>query len=259
MSEARFTIDLTGRVALVTGAASGIGRAAAARYADAGAAVMCADIDGEGAKETAERILAGSGRAASLRLDVTDESAVEKSLQQTLDALGGFDILFNNAGIGDLDYERTLDVNQNGVYYGLKHGARALAERGGGAIVNTASIAGLQGLVTPLAMEMGFEADGGVAYIASKHAVVGMTRQYAITYARRGVRVNAVAPGYIETPMTEMIRDGSVIQSGYEDLHPMGRLGRPEEIADAAVFLSSDLASFITGHTLPVDGGYSAR
>jgi NAD(P)-dependent dehydrogenase (short-subunit alcohol dehydrogenase family) len=259
MSDAKPTIDLSDKVALVTGAGSGIGRAAAIRYAEAGAAVMCADIDGDGAKLTSERVAGDGGRAASLQLDVTDESAVEKSLQQTLDALGGFDILFNNAGIGDTDYDRTLDVNLNGVYYGLRYGAALLAQRGGGAIVSTASIAGLQGLVTPFPMGQGFEQGGGVAYVASKHAVVGMTRQYAVTYGRQGVRVNAVAPGYIDTPMTVGIRDGSVVQQGYEDLHPMGRLGRPEEIADAAVFLSSDRASFITGVTLPVDGGYSAR
>lgn len=259
MSETRPTIDLRDKVALVTGAASGIGQAASIRLAEAGAAVMCADIDGDGAKATSETIAGSGGSAASLQLDVTDETAVEKSLQQTLDALGGFDILFNNAGIGDIDYDRTLDVNLNGVYYGLKHGAALLAERGGGAIVSTASIAGLQGLVTPFPMGDSFVEGGGIAYVASKHAVVGMTRQYAISYAQRGVRVNAVAPGYIDTPLTAMIRDGSVVQSGYEDLHPMGRLGRAEEIADAVVYLSSDGASFITGVTLPVDGGYSAR
>jgi NAD(P)-dependent dehydrogenase (short-subunit alcohol dehydrogenase family) len=258
MSDAKPTSDLSDKVALVTGAASGIGRAASIRLAEAGAAVMCADIDGDGAKATAETIAGSGGRAASLQLDVTDETGVEQSLQQTIDALGGFDILFNNAGIGDIDYERTLDVNLNGVYYGLKHGAALLAKRGGGAIVNTASIAGLQGLVTPPAMSQGFIEGGGVAYIASKHAVVGMTRQYAITYAQQGVRVNAVAPGYIDTPLTERIRDGAALQSAYETMHPMGRLGRAEEIADAVVYLSSDRASFITGVTLPVDGGYSA-
>jgi NAD(P)-dependent dehydrogenase (short-subunit alcohol dehydrogenase family) len=259
MSDPRPPSDLTGKVALVTGGASGIGRATCVRMAQAGAAVMCADIDADGAKATSEMIGRDGGRAASLQLDVTDDTAVEKSLQQTEDALGGFDILFNNAGIGSTDYDRTLDVNLNGVYYGLRHGAELLASRGGGAIVNTASIAGLQGLVTPLPMGSGMVEGGGIAYIASKHAVVGMTRQFAITYGQRGVRVNAVAPGYIDTPMTEQIRDGSVIQSGYEDLHPMGRLGRPEEIADAVVFLASERASFITGHILPVDGGYSAR
>jgi len=256
------TINLTDKVALVTGAASGIGRATAVAYAQAGAAVMCADIDVDGAKVTSERINGAGGRAASLQLDVTDETAVEKSLQQTLDALGGFDILFNNAGIGDVDYKMTLDVNQNGVYYGLRYGAELLASRGGGAIVNTASIAGLQGLVSPLSMQSdaaGMTEGGGIAYIASKHAVVGMTAQYAISYAQRGVRVNAVAPGYIDTPMTDMLKEDVQIQHEYEQLHPMARLGQPQEIATAVVFLSSDAASFITGHTLPVDGGYSCR
>lgn len=255
-------IDLTGKVALVTGAGSGIGRASALRYAQAGASVMCADIDADGAKVTAESIRGDGGEAASLQLDVTDETAVEKSLQQTIDALGGFDILFNNAGVGGHDYQQTIEVNQNGVYYGLKHGSALLAERGGGAIVNTASIAGLQGLVSPLTANMPAAAmieGGGIAYIASKHAVVGMTAQYAIAFGERGVRVNAVAPGYIETPMTEMLREDLQIQHEYEQLHPMARLGQPDEIATAVVFLSSPAASFITGHTLPVDGGYSCR
>lgn len=262
MSMQKVTVDLTGKVALVTGAGSGIGRATSVKYAEAGAAVMCADIDADGAKLTSEMINGEGGSAASLHLDVTDESAVEKSLQQTLDALGGFDILFNNAGVGDISYEKTLAVNQNGVYYGLRHGAELLAKRGGGAIVNTASIAGLQGLVSPISMQAdaaGMIEGGGIAYIASKHAVVGMTAQYAISYAQQGVRVNAVAPGYIDTPMTSMIREDVQIQHEYEQLHPMGRLGQPEEIATAVVFLSSDAASFITGHTLPVDGGYSCR
>ncbi len=254
--------DLTDKVAVVTGAASGIGRATALAYAEAGARVMCADIDGDGAKLTSEAIAEAGGEAAPLQLDVSDESAFEKGLSQTIDTLGGFDILFNNAGVGSSDYELTIQVNQNGVYYGLKHGAALLAERGGGAIVNTASIAGLQGLVSPLSQAMGDEGmveGGGIAYIASKHAVVGMTAQYAISYAKRGVRVNAVAPGYIDTPMTSPLREDLQIQHAYEQLHPMGRLGHAEEIAGAVVFLSSDAASFITGHTLPVDGGYSCR
>lgn len=254
--------DLSDKVALVTGAASGIGRASALAFAAAGARVMCADLDADGAKLAAEEIGRDGGEAAALQLDVSDESAFEKGLSQTVDTLGGFDVLFNNAGVGSEDYDLTLQVNQHGVYYGLKHGAALLAERGGGAIVNTASIAGLQGLVSPLSEAMGESGmveGGGIAYIASKHAVVGMTAQFAISYAKRNVRVNAVAPGYIDTPMTMPLREDLQIQHAYEQLHPMGRLGRAEEIAGAVVFLSSDAASFITGHTLPVDGGYSCR
>lgn len=254
--------ELRDKVALITGAASGIGRAAALRFAEEGAAVMCADIAVAGAEETAQLVNEAGGRAAALSLDVTDAVAVQKSLEQTEDALGGFDLLFNNAGVAaGMDFDQTLDVNVKGVYYGLAHGARRLAERGGGAIVNTASIAGLGGLVFPLGeMPLGeVGEEPAAAYISSKHAVVGLTRQFAILFGTRGVRVNAVAPGYIKTPMTAMIREEPVVEQGFEQLHPLGRLGLPEEIADAALFLASERASFITGAILPVDGGYTAR
>ncbi len=245
-----------GNVALITGAASGIGRAAARLFAEAGASVMCADIDLAGARETADAI---GARAAALELDVSDEAAVKKALQETIDVLGGFDVLFNNAGVGGgHGYERTLDVNLNGVYYGLAHGAELMAERGGGAIVNTASVLGLVGMHLPVGRERPID-PSGASYVASKHGVVGLTRHFALFYAPYGVRVNAVNPGYIETPMTEPVRDQGPLQNRYEELHPMGRLGQPEEVAEAAVFLASDRASFITGVTLPVDGGYTAR
>ena len=245
-----------GKVALITGAASGIGRAAARLFAEAGAKVMCADIDLAGARETAEAI---GPNAAAIELDVSNEPEVKKALQQTLDALGGFDVLFNNAGLGaGHGYERTLDVNLNGVYYGLAHGAELMAERGGGAIVNTASILGLVGMHSPAASRRPIDASG-VSYVASKHAVVGLTRQFALYYAPYRVRVNAVNPGFIDTPMSEPVRDEGPVQSHIEELHPLGRLGQPEEVAEAVLFLASDRASFITGVTLPVDGGYTAR
>jgi len=250
--------ELAGKVALVTGAASGIGRAAALRFAKGNASVMCADIDAGGAKETAERIASAGGRAASLGLDVTDENAVRDALDRTLAELGGLGVLFNNAGVGAADYDRVIDVNLHGVYFGLKHGAERMAARGGGSIVSTASIAGLVGLESAMPSE-GPLAEGGVGYIASKHAVVGLTRQFALHYARQGVRVNAVAPGYIVTPMTAMLRQDPDHEKRLARLHPMARLGRPEEIAEAALFLASDAASFITGVVLPVDGGYTAR
>jgi NAD(P)-dependent dehydrogenase (short-subunit alcohol dehydrogenase family) len=251
---------LSGKVAFITGAASGIGRASALRFHDDGAAVMCADMNIEGARDTAARIAEHGGRAAALQLDVADPAAVEAALRRTLSELGGLHVVFNNAGIGGaFGWEKTLDVNLRGVYNGLFYGCQLLAERGGGAVVSTASIAGLVGLVAPpvnppIPMEY-----GSGAYQASKGAVVELTRQFAVTFAKRGVRVNAVAPGYIVTPMTELIRETEGYTAFLEDLHPLGRLGNPEEIAAAAAFLASDDASFITGVTLPVDGGYTAR
>jgi NAD(P)-dependent dehydrogenase (short-subunit alcohol dehydrogenase family) len=250
--------ELAGKVALITGAASGIGRAAALRFAKGGAAVMCADIDAGGAKETAEQIAAQGGRGVALALDVTDENAVRDALERCAAELGGLNVLFNNAGVGNKSFEHTLDVNLKGVYYGLRHGAELMAVRGGGAIVNTASIAGLVGLEGSMPGDGPLQG-GGIGYIAAKHGVVGLTRQFALHYAQRGVRVNAVAPGYIATPMTAMLRQVPDLEKRLELLHPMARLGRPEEIAEAALFLASDAASFITGVVLPVDGGYTAR
>jgi NAD(P)-dependent dehydrogenase (short-subunit alcohol dehydrogenase family) len=253
---------LENRVALVTGAGSGIGRASSLAFAVEGAAVMCADIDEAAAQDTAAQIAESGGKSAALRLDVTDDDAVRDSLTATLDELGGLDVLFNNAGIGggEAGWEQVLAVNLNGVYYGLKHAAPLLAERGGGVIINTSSVAGLVGLVGAAAAagEMPDEPPSG-AYVASKHGVVGLTRQFAVSYGRRGVRVNCINPGYIETPMTAGLRENEEGRQFLTSLHPMGRLGQPEEIAGAAVFLASDDASFINGHTLVVDGGYTAR
>jgi NAD(P)-dependent dehydrogenase (short-subunit alcohol dehydrogenase family) len=254
---------LSEKVALVTGAGSGIGRASALRMASEGAAVMCADIDGDGAQQTAAQIAEHGGKSAALELDVTSEAAVQDALQQTVQELGGLQVVFNNAGIGGrlTGWDAVINVNLSGVYYGTFHGCAVMAERGGGAVINTASVAGLNGLVgyVPPEMEGGPVLPGAGAYVASKHGVIGLTRQFAVTYGKRGVRVNAIAPGYIVTPMTEMMRELPEAEQFITDLHPMGRLGQPEEIASAAVFLASDDASFITGVVLPVDGGYTAR
>ncbi|MCZ6854508.1 MAG: SDR family NAD(P)-dependent oxidoreductase [Gammaproteobacteria bacterium] len=253
---------LDGKVVLITGAASGIGRASAIRMAAEGAAVMCADIDLNGAEVTASRIAQdGSNAAAAMGLDVANEADVQAALQTTVDELGGLDVIFNNAGIGgnEAGWDKTIAVNLSGVYHGLFHGAPFLAARGGGSIINTASVAGLVGLTGIQTGEPAALQPGAGAYVAAKHGVSGLTKQYAVTFGTQGVRVNAIAPGYIETPMTAPVRETEEVQRYIESLHPLGRIGPPEEIAAAAVFLASDDASFITGIVLPVDGGYTAR
>ena len=254
---------LDGTIALITGAASGIGRASAERMATEGAAIMCADIDGDGAEQTALTIEQRGGSASFLALDVSSESEVKGAVEKTVQELGGLDILFNNAGVGggDFGWDGTIAINLSGVYYGLFYGVPIMVERGGGAVINTASIAGLVGLTLgSLSEDQPVEmAPGTGAYIAAKHGVAGLTKQFAVAFGAKGVRVNAIAPGYIETPMTEGIRDIDGATEYLKSLHPLGRLGQPEEIAAAAAFLASDEASFINGIVLPVDGGYTAR
>jgi len=228
-----------------------------------GAAIMCADIDGDGAERTALTIEQRGGSASFLALDVSSESEVKGAVEKTVQELGGLDILFNNAGVGggDFGWDGTIAINLSGVYYGLFYGVPIMVERGGGAVINTASIAGLVGLTLgSLSEDQPVEmAPGTGAYIAAKHGVAGLTKQFAVAFGAKGVRVNAIAPGYIETPMTEGIRDIDGATEYLKSLHPLGRLGQPEEIAAAAAFLASDEASFINGIVLPVDGGYTAR
>ncbi len=254
--------NLSEKVALVTGAASGIGRESAIRMAADGARVMCADLDEAGATATANVIGQQGGEARAIRLDVAQESDVQGVIEATASAFGKCNVLFNNAGIAGGSWEQTIAVNLSGVYYGLVHGGRHMAANGGGSIINTASVAGLVGLVGQAQLNPGEELElpeGAGSYVASKHGVSGLTRQFAITFGKLGVRVNAIAPGYIETPMTEGVRETPEGVAFLVGLHPIGRLGQPEEIAAAAAFLASDDASFITGVILPVDGGYSAR
>ncbi|HJP40699.1 MAG TPA: SDR family NAD(P)-dependent oxidoreductase [Dehalococcoidia bacterium] len=252
---------LNSKVALVTGAASGIGRESAITFAREGAAVMCADIDMAGAEATAAAVSEHGGTAEALELDVANGKAVSAALRQTATEFGGIDVLFNNAGIGGAGFgwDRVIEVNLGGVYNGLYYGCQVLSERGGGSVVSTASIAGLVALPAAPMPDAPPTEYGSGAYHASKAGVIQLTRQFAVQFARKGVRVNAIAPGFIVTPMTAAVREDPAGEKHLADLHPMGRLGEPAEIATVAAFLASDEASFITGATLPVDGGYTAR
>ncbi len=246
---------LTGRVALVTGAASGIGAATARRLASEGAAVLVTDVQDDAGAHVVKQVTASGGRAAYAHLDVTSQQEWEAAVASVVREFGGLDILVNNAGIVDLagieetslaDWHRTIETGQTGVFLGMKTAA-ALAASGHGSVINISSVFGTSG---------GFGTSP--AYHAAKGAVRTLTKNVALHWARRGVRVNSVHPGFIDTPILDPVR-GTPADQAMINMTPLGRLGQPAEVAAGVAYLASDDASFVTGLELYIDGGYMAR
>jgi NAD(P)-dependent dehydrogenase (short-subunit alcohol dehydrogenase family) len=246
-----------GRVALVTGGGSGIGQAAALEFAERGASVVVADLAVEGGEETVQAIRASGGEAVFVQTDVSLAADVNATVEQTISAYGRLDCAFNNAGIEgtmaptaectEENWDRTIAVNLKGVWLCMRYEIPHMLERGSGAIVNCASIAGLVGFPNL------------PAYCASKGGIVQLTRAAALEYAQAGIRVNALCPGVIHTPMVDRITAGDPeAETQFTAMEPVGRMGTPEEMAHAAVWLCSDDASFVTGHPLVADGGIVA-
>jgi NAD(P)-dependent dehydrogenase (short-subunit alcohol dehydrogenase family) len=248
------------RVVILTGAASGIGRAAALLFAEEGAVVCLFDVDRKGIKEAAGQIRAQNGKALPFVCDVTDEGTVAETVQQVMQHLGGIDVLCNNAGIElsrplirteEDEWEAVLAVNLKGMFLLSKHVIPHMMDSGGGAVVNTSSISGLLGW------------PDSAAYCASKGGVVQLTREMAVEYGQYNIRINCICPGTTETPMIDRLlgleSDPEGTARSVKAMHPLGRFAQPEEIARAMLFLASDEASFVTGVVLPVDGGYTAK
>mgnify|MGYP006272908551 FL=1 len=250
---------LNKKVALVTGAASGIGRQTAFALAIKGAFVVLSDIDTNRVKEAEECIQTQGGTVRSKLADISVESQVKDLIRFTVKEFGRLDIAVNNAGVGGKmnptasyevnEWDRVLNINLRGQWLCMKYEIAEMLKNGGGSIINVSSILGKVGFAN------------APAYVAAKHGLVGLTKAAALEYASEGIRVNAVAPGFILTPMLENagILEDEEMKQQVVNLHPIGRLGRPEEVADAIIWLASEASAFVTGHTLMVDGGYTAR
>jgi NAD(P)-dependent dehydrogenase (short-subunit alcohol dehydrogenase family) len=249
---------MEGKIALVTGGGSGIGRAAALALAGEGAKVVVADLNAEGGEETARTLTSRGAEAIFVCTDVTQSRQVEMMVLRVVDTYGRLDCAFNNAGIAgsqavtaecsEENWDRVMVTNLKSVWLCMKYEIPQMLRQGGGAIVNTSSTAGLAGL------------RGWSAYVASKHGVVGLTRSAALEYGKAGIRINAVCPNITRTPMAECFTGGDPrIETYISAQTPLRRMGRPEEVAEAVVWLCSDAASYVTGHTLVVDGGLLAQ
>ena len=252
------TYDFTGQVALVTGGSSGMGLATVHAFAEAGAAVVLADINEETLRTAADDLTKAGHQVLAVRCDVSDETSVAAMLTATVGTFGRLDMAFNNAGIQAPPcdaadepaevFDRVNAINLRGVWACMKHELHQMRDQGSGAIVNCSSLGGLVGL------------PGRAAYHAAKHGVIGLTRSAALEYAPRGIRINAICPGTIETPMvTDMIAKGELSVPDAVANQPIGRLGRSDEIAAAVLWLASPASSLVTGVALPVDGGYTAQ
>ena len=249
--------QLEGKVSLITGGGSGIGKASALAFAREGSKVVVADVNVEGGEQTVRLIQDTGGEATFVRADVSNSGDVSDMVSHAVQTYNRLDCAFNNAGISggrgriheytEDDWSRVLNINLTGVWPCMKYEIIQMLKQGGGAIVNTASVMGLVG------------GSRSPAYGATKHGVVGLTKTGAVDYAQEAIRINAVCPGYIRTPMIEQgILSDPVAEERVVSRHPMHRLGTPEEIAEAVVWLCSDAASFVTGHAMTVDGGYVA-